>query len=123
MKKTVQPLIMTSVGKQASKAPKSLQDAYEAFLSVADRSGYDVGVIASANDDQTRWAMAKRRHDMIGAVRTLNFVRAALQDGYRFDDDKGPAKLKALDTATAALEENTPLLTDLLAPPPLIQQE
>ena len=123
LNKMTLPLVMAPVGRRASEAPQPMQRAYEEFLKLANESGYDIGVIASANDDQMRWSVAKRRHDLVGAVRTLNFVQTALENGYRFDDEKGPAKLKAFATALTALEENLPLLTELLAAPPMIHQD
>ncbi len=59
----------------------------------------------------------RRRHDVTAALRTLRFAVEALQQGYRFDDEAGPAKLVALEKAVAALEREAPTLLANLSTP------
>ncbi len=56
----------------------------------------------------TTQSMAKRRHDVQGALRTLTMATEALADGYKFDDESGPAKIAAMAKAVQVLERELP---------------
>ena len=54
--------------------------------------------------------MAKRSHDLKGALRTMHMALESLHGGYRFDDATAGAKLAAMDRALACLKAQEPLL-------------
>lgn len=70
-------------------------------------------VILPADADGQK-ALAKRRHDIQAALRTLGFTVKALETGYRFDDDKAKAKVDAIAKAVAVLEREGELLLKVL---------
>lgn len=77
-----------------------------------------VNVVAFPGDDETRRALAKRRHDVKAALRTLGFTVKALETGYKFDDAAAKAKVDAIAKAVQVLEREGQLLTQVLEGPP-----
>ncbi len=61
--------------------------------------------ITIKQDAQAKSALAKRSHDVTGALRSLRFALEALQDGYKFDDEMREAKLASVSRALANLEK------------------
>lgn len=48
--------------------------------------------------------VAKRKHDVLGAVRTLAMACNAVAEGYRFDDATAQAKIEAMRKASELLQ-------------------
>jgi len=61
-------------------------------------------------DPQAKRQLAVRAHDVTSALRALRFTVDALKAGYRFEDDKAPAKIATLDKAVQTLERESSLL-------------
>ncbi len=60
--------------------------------------------------------LARRRHDVASATRTIRFVLEALKGGYRFDDAMADAKLQAFEKALSALDVEADFLQRLFTP-------
>lgn len=63
-------------------------------------------------------ALAKRRHDIKAAIRTLGFMITAVKSGYTFNDDKAAAKIEAIEKAVACLNRESEILVQVLASDP-----
>jgi isoaspartyl peptidase/L-asparaginase-like protein (Ntn-hydrolase superfamily) len=61
--------------------------------------------------------LARRRHDITGAVRTLRAALDALKEGDRFEGEMGTAKLNAVEKAVKVLEREAPSWLESLASP------
>lgn len=83
-------------------------------LATARPQGYAASALACPVDEPSKRALAKRRHDVKAALRTMGFTLKALQDGYKFDDDKAKAKIDAIAKALAVLEKEGDLLARLM---------
>lgn len=57
-------------------------------------------------------ARSKRRHDLLGAIRTLKYTLEGLRKGYRYDDANAEAKIEALAKAIGIIERETALVVD-----------
>lgn len=86
------------------------------LLDEARRARLDVVVAVTSHDDETSRALAKRRHDVKAALRTLAFSLKALESGYRFDDEKATAKIDAIAKAVQVLERESELALAILKP-------
>ena len=73
-------------------------------------------VIVFPNESDFQKQLAKRRHDVKGAVRTLNFAIDAIRNGYRFDDERSEAKIDAITKAIKVLQRQTPHHCEILEP-------
>jgi hypothetical protein len=71
-------------------------------------------VVAFPAHEDSRKHLAKRRHDVKAALRTLTFTVQALESGYRFDDAIAKAKIEAIAKALAVLEREAELLHRVL---------
>jgi|GEM_PF-3358170 len=69
------------------------------------------------NDDDSRKSIAKRVHDLRGALRTLGMAFDSIKNGYRFDDQMAAAKLNAMEKAFGVLERESQLPLRLLSHP------
>lgn len=58
--------------------------------------------------------LAKRRHDVKAALRTLEFAAEALKGGYTFQDDVAAAKIQAIARAVQVLQSEGEALASLL---------
>lgn len=56
----------------------------------------------------------RRRHDIVGALRSLRFLADALDRGYRFDDEAADEKIRRIREAVAVLEREEKILIDAL---------
>lgn len=61
-------------------------------------------------DTATARSLAKRRHDVKAALRTLGFTVNALTSGYTFQDDLAAAKIEAITRAVQLLDRESSLL-------------
>jgi hypothetical protein len=98
----------------------SLPVPNEAVQTILEQWKEDVGksestlkIFCVKQDKDSKRALAKRSHDVTSALRTLRFALEALQDGYRFDDEMGPAKIQSMEKAINALERESELLCEL----------
>ena len=62
-----------------------------------------------------RQALAKRRHDVMAAMRTLNFTVEALSEGYKFDDGMAHAKTLAIARAVKLIQGEMDWLMGLIS--------
>jgi hypothetical protein len=85
-------------------------------LEEARRSALGVVVVVSPRTEAAQRALAKRRHDVKAAFRTLGFSQKALETGYKFDDDKALAKIDAIAKAVQVLERESELVLAVLKP-------
>lgn len=81
----------------------------------AREAGLQAVVVLSPSAPEARKVMAKRRHDIKAALRTLGFTLKALETGYRFQDDKAAAKIDAIAKAIQVLDKEGDLLARILA--------
>ncbi len=86
------------------------------LLDEARRAGLDALLVVSPRTEEASRALAKRRHDVKAALRTLGFSLKALETGYRFDDDKAAAKIDAIAKAILVLERESELALQVLKP-------
>ena len=84
------------------------------LLSEAEGLGLVAVVATHAGDADTLKILAKRRHDLKAALRTMGFTVKALESGYRFDDDKKDAKIAAIAKALAVLTREGDLALAIL---------
>ncbi len=66
--------------------------------------------VSVKRDEESKHLLARRSHDITGALRALRFALEALQSGYKFDDEKRDAKLASMDRALATLEKESEYL-------------
>jgi hypothetical protein len=78
----------------------------------AEAEGKAVSILAAPVE--SRKIMAKRRHDLKAALRTLGFTVEALKAGYTFQDEAAAAKVEAIAKAVQVLEREATLLTRAL---------
>lgn len=72
-------------------------------------------VLLYGADAPTARSLAKRRHDVKAALRTLGFTVNALTSGYTFQDELAAAKIDAITRAVQLLERESSLLGALFA--------
>ena len=111
---------MTAVGSltihhEKDPVPPSLT-ALTALFGEARTAGLTVTLVSHVTSSEEDKALAKRRHDVKAALRTLGFTVKALESGYHFQDDKAAAKIDAIAKAVAILEREGHLLVELLGP-------
>lgn len=85
----------------------------DAFKKAA-ANGKLMTVALSDNTPEMHKALAKRRHDIKAALRTLGFMTTALKTGYTFNDDKAPAKIEAIEKAVNCLSRESEILMQVL---------
>lgn len=86
----------------------------DAFKKAA-ANGKLITVALSENTPETQKSLAKRRHDVKAAMRTLGFMTTALKGGYMFNDDKAAAKIDAIEKAVTCLTRESDILLQILA--------
>lgn len=104
---------------QTKEAPSIDIRGLEGFASLARELQHHQihGSLVIANDDETSTKdLARRRHDVQGALRTLQLMLQSVQGGYRFDDDGAEAKIDATARAVQTLKKEASLLTEILTP-------
>jgi len=74
-------------------------------------------IIEIKADEKARAKLSQRRHDIVGATRTLSLALQSIREGYRFDDDLAELKLNTMLAAVTTLEKETRLLENLLTLP------
>lgn len=99
------------VHSSTGKPPAHLPAAAKLFLEAATAGQSAVVVTAPAESSKL---MAKRRHDLKAALRTLGFTVKALQTGYTFQDDAAAAKIEAIAKAVLIIEREGDLLLRVL---------
>lgn len=57
----------------------------------------------------------ERRHDIVGALRSLRFLVESLEQGYKFDDALAAEKIRRIKQAVATLENEEATLLGVLA--------
>lgn len=67
-------------------------------------------VVTSPLEHEQQRQLARRRHDLKAALRTLSLLVKALENGYKFDDETAPAKVLAIAKAQALLEREGQIL-------------
>jgi len=88
--------------------------ALPALFNQARMGNLRVLAVACSADAGPLRAVAKRRHDLSAALRTLGFTVKALQTGYTFQDDIAAAKIEAIAKAVQILEREAVFLSRLL---------
>ena len=83
------------------------------FFEGAEKSESQLKLFVVKQDKDSKRALAKRSHDVTSALRTLRFALEALQAGYRFDDEMGPAKIQSMEKAITALERESQWLYEI----------
>lgn len=86
------------------------KDALASLISSARAAQMQLSLIARTEAEDTRRLLAKRRHDVKGALRTLGFVVQALEKGYQFEDGAAKAKIEAIGKAVQILTKEQDLL-------------
>ena len=75
-------------------------------------------VALSEDTPEVHKSLAKRRHDIKAAIRTLGFMVAAIKTGYTFSDEKAAAKIEAIEKAVNCLNRESEILVQMLASDP-----
>jgi hypothetical protein len=95
--------------------------AAQPLFAAARAAGLDVALVVSRSEDASRRVGVKRRHDVKGALRTLEYALDALQRGESLAPTEGtPAgasKIDAVARAVAILKRECPELLDAAFPP------
>jgi len=84
----------------------------------ATANGKIMTVALSDNSPEMHKTLAKRRHDIKAAIRTLGFMLTAVKTGYTFSDDKAAAKIDAIEKAVKCLNRESDILVQVLASDP-----
>jgi len=71
-------------------------------------------IAVSDSSPEMHKALAKRRHDIKAAIRTLGFMLSAVKSGYTFSDDKAAAKIEAIEKAVNCLNRESDVLIQVL---------
>ncbi len=95
-------------------APAALA-GLESLFANARAQGTRLAVVAVPASPEALRTLAKRRHDLKAALRTLGFTVKALESGYTFRDDKAAAKTAAIAKAVAVLAAEGDVLARILA--------
>lgn len=95
---------------QAGEAPCS---SARGLAEEARAAGKAAAVVMVVDSPESRKIMAKRRHDLKAARRTLEFTVDALKSGYTFQDAAAKAKIEAIEKAVAVLARETSLVLRL----------
>jgi hypothetical protein len=101
----------------ATALPEALQAEAQALRRAARALGRGIAVVSVDGSPAGVKALAKRRHDLRGALRTLGLATNALAGGYRFDDASAKAKIDAMVRAVAVLARDGELLYAALDAP------
>ena len=89
--------------------------ALAALLAEAKTDGVAAALVTWDGSPEAAKIMAKKRHDLKAALRTLGFAVKALEGGYHFDDDSAAAKIDAIAKATQLLTAEGELLERLFS--------
>ena len=95
--------------------PQNLS-ALTGLYAEAQAAGLTLAAVTYPATSEARKVLAKRRHDIKAALRTLGFTVKALEGGYAFQDDKAAAKIEAIAKAVAVLEREGQTLVSILGP-------
>lgn len=102
--------------------PRALAKAGPLFAE-ALAAGLELTLVVSKADDVTRRSSVKRRHDVKGALRTLEYAVDALRRGESLAPSPGApggaaaSKIDAVARAVAVLQKECPALLDAAFPP------
>lgn len=88
--------------------------ALEQLFREGSAQALQVTVISAPTDDDSQRQLARRRHDLKAALRTLSLLVKALENGYKFDDETASAKVLAIAKAQALLEREGQILCKIL---------
>ena len=105
----------TTVHHAGDPAPPALPSLAAAFAE-AGSAGLALSAVTHPATAEAQRQLAKRRHDLKAALRTLGFTVKALEGGYTFQDDKAAAKIDAIAKAVQVLEREAEVLGRVLAP-------
>ena len=94
--------------------PPALPAVSQLFLQAKSTNLVPVVLLYGA-DNPTARALAKRRHDVKAALRTLGFTVNALTSGYTFQDELAAAKIDAITRAVELLQRESDLIGTLFA--------
>lgn len=106
-------MLQLSVWRPGQPAPADLPST-EALAREAQAKGLEATLLTWKADPEAAKIMAKKRHDVRGALRTLGFAAKAIDGGYTFQDDQAKAKVEAIVKAVKVLEVETETLVQLL---------
>jgi len=87
----------------------------DASLSIYQGPGGDSFTVKVRNSNDLAQSVAKRRHDISGATRTLRLAINNIKEGYRFDDPLAEKKLEAMDKALSVLMRECEIVKTLLS--------
>jgi hypothetical protein len=90
------------------------QTAVNSLKACAHVANRQISIVTRPTTPDSQKILAKRRHDVKGALRTLGFVVQALEGGYRFDDDSAATKVQAIAKAIKIIEKEQDLLLKVL---------
>jgi hypothetical protein len=90
-------------------------EALATLQAQAAAAGLKMVAVTHPNSPPALQALARRRHDLKAALRTLGHTVKALEGGYTFQDDLAGAKIAAIAKATKVLERAGAALERLLA--------
>lgn len=76
--------------------------------------GKGMSLITYPTEDAAMGALAKRRHDLKAAMRTLELSVAQLESGYHFDDGSAADKIASMRRALTVIGRESSLLLNLL---------
>jgi hypothetical protein len=96
------------------KRPDSDLDGFDSIIASAKSQSLKISLVCIGNEEETLKKVSKTKHDIIGALRTLNMAQTSFENGYKFDDDIASAKIDAIGRAVKALEDNLPQFLDIL---------
>lgn len=106
-------MLQLSVWRPSQPVPDALPAA-AGLADEAKKGGLEVAVLTWKGGVEATKIMAKKRHDLRGALRTLGFAAKAIAGGYTFQDDQAKAKADAIVKAVKVLEQEGDLLARLL---------
>jgi hypothetical protein len=89
---------------RSSEPPRADLPVTAALAAEAQAKGLEASLLIWSADPEAAKIMAKKRHDLKAALRTLGFAAKAIEGGYTFQDDQAKAKAEAIAKAVKVLE-------------------
>lgn len=89
---------------------KSDVNLFSALVSVDDGKKIQIDLI---KDQDLQKICSKKLHDITGAIRTFQYALDNIKGGYKFDDDKAPSKIEAIEKAFNVIKRECAIIESI----------
>ena len=107
-------------GSTKDSAIETIKAALDQMVGPNSNSVYDKTLpilLVRKDDESSKKELAKRVHDIRGALRTLSLAVDSIKEGYKFSDNMAEAKIAAMLKAVAILDRESKSSVALLSRP------